>query len=242
MNRIISVVGLLVGWTAFFTDATSLPAQQFRNLPQTKVVQPPAVQNNFNNQLFQPGQKIVSFNVVGSSAQGNLAPNASLPNTPALISALNNGTLNTNPINNGFQPTFNPYATNAALNPVYYNTMMYGNPYGMPYGYPINPYYSYFNPYAFLGTGAVAGMSGGPIGGGVAYPSPGQMYNFNLNYQYLSNPYLNPLSNPAFSGPFPPGLFNSTAALSLLGFGNVLQNLPLNPNGQGLTGGANPFP
>jgi len=255
MVRFLLFAGLLLGVLA--TGAGPSSAQQFRNAP-VNAPPIPQVQNNFNNVLQQQqNQKIVGYNVTGINGQGVVGQNG-LPGTTAsnIINGMNNGgglygtTPPLNPYASALNPV-NPYANNAALSPYNYNTMMYGTPYGPmpaypPYGYPPAPYYNpYANPYPFLGTGTVAGMSGGPVGA-MPYPSPAQLYNFNLNFAYLNNPYINPMSNPAFSGPFPAGVFNAAAALNLMGMGNILQQAPLNPNGLGGTGAPgnnnSPFP
>lgn len=237
MSRIIPVIALLLGWVMLLAGTGPLRAQQIRNMNQ-KAPAIGGLQNNFNTPQAQQNQKVVGFNVLGAANQNNNQAAAPGGTANAIMNGINNGTLgnpNLNPYNSGFPTGYNPYANNAALSPYNYNTMMYGSPYGPM---PINPYYGYYNPYQFLNTGTIAGTSTGVIAN---YPTPAQMYNFNLNYQYLSNPYLNSLSNPAFSGPFPAGVFNSTAALNILGFGNILQNFPLNPNPAG-AGNSTTFP
>ncbi len=247
MSRLLAIGGLILGWGLVLSDS-AIQAQQFRT-QQLKIPQqaaPPVIinQGGGGNPNNAPG-----FNVVGG---GNALPNnAAGNNANAILNGMNNGTIN-NP--NGFMNPYgamngmgyNPYAGNAALDPTNYNMMMYGNPYGVPPGMPINPFYNpYFNPYSFLGGGVPVGAS---YAGGMPQPTPAQLYNFNFNFQSLSNPLINPLSNPAFSGPFPAGTFNAAAALNLLGAGNILQNFPLPANiggmgGMGNTGNnGNPFP
>jgi hypothetical protein len=221
MSRYALLFVLCLGLVA----SAPLSAQQFRNkMPGVPV--PPAPQNN-----AAPGQpaangKIIGFNVIG----GNSGNGGISNNIQGMLNASNPlGQNAAFPFNNTV-PGFNPSSQFSAFNPLNYNAMMYG-PYGLP-PYGFNPYG--YNPYLFSNTGQVVG------GMNVPYPSMAQLYNFNLNYQYLANPYLNPLSNPAFSGPFPAGIFNSTAALTAMGFANLLQNGPLPANAN--TGGNNPFP
>jgi hypothetical protein len=260
MVRFLPSAALLLGWIVLVTGATSVPAQQFRNLAQSSTPPPTPLQNNFNQQIqqlqSQQNQKIIGYQVLGQTGnQGVVGQNMTTPasNISSMLSNLQSGGLNNsnpylggpnnyNPYLGGIGQPFNPYANNAALSPYNYNTMMYGTPYG-PYP-PPNPYYSYYYPYPFMATGSIAGMSPGAPGA-TPFPTPAQLYNFNLNFAYLNNPYINPLSNPAFSGPFPAGVFNSTAALTIMGMGNLMQNFPLNPNGQGGVGNQgnnSPFP
>jgi hypothetical protein len=242
MSRLIAIVGLVLGWVVLQGD-TPLRAQVFRTQP-VKTPQPAGPPIIFNQQApLNPNAG--GFNVIGGNQPNNAAGN----NANSIINGVNNSPLN----NGGLTGQFtNPYTAaignspfaNAALDPTNYNMMMYGNPYGIPPGTPINPFYNpYFNPYPFL----PAGPTGMPGAQQRPMPSPAQLYNFNFNFASLSNPYLNPLSNPAFSGPFPAGAFNAGTALNLMGAGNILQNFPLPvPNLNGGTGNNNnnnnPFP
>ena len=215
MFRFIPVLGLLVGLAIILTTPASVAAQKAR---QAMPASPPAtpLANNFNNPnntQLRPGGIVTNFTVTNPIGQGsNNGQNPGLANNA-------NG-MNYNPYNGGYGAGYNPYLNpSSALNPNNYNAMMYG-PYANPYG--ANPYASSYNPNGFANTGTATGTTGTSNA-----PSLANLFNFNLNYQYLSNPYLNSLSNPAFSGPFAAGIFNSTAALNAIGFGNLLQNLPL---------------
>jgi hypothetical protein len=244
---LIAVGALILGWVVLHGD-TPLFAQQFRTQQFRAPQQAPPV---IVNQQGGANPNAGAFNVIGGNNQPNGMQNGGLPNNAnAIINGLNNGTLNNSPFGGSFANPYtaglgggmSPFAANPALDPTNYNIMMYGNPYGVPPGTPLNPFYNpYFNPYPFL-NGPMMGMGGGQAR---PYPSPAQLYNFNYNFAYLSNPYLNPLSNPAFSGPFPAGAFSSSAALNLLGVGSILQNFPLPANGVAPGTGNNnnnPFP
>jgi len=235
MRRCACLVGLACGFVIAFSGSAS--AQQFRKLQAPPVVAPP--QNTFNNAQSpigfptnNNGQTPIGFNVsqIGGAGLNGATTGSVLGNTGTSALGLGGAT---NPFASpygGFNtsPFSNPYASSPYTNP--YLASPYTNPYGAsPY---TNPYlaspYAAYNPYynPYLGGGF-------PTGGyNPLYPptSPMGAYNYNLNYQYLSNPNINPLSNPAFSGPFPPSMFNSLAPLNAMGFGNLLQSLPL-PNG-----------
>jgi hypothetical protein len=190
-------------------------AQQLRKFPSTPPPTPfPGNFNNANpaNNAAQP--PIVGFNVS--------QPNAGGTNLGALLNNGGNGFGNTNPLGvnaYGFNSSFqNPYAS------------LFNNPYAPPYNPYVNPYN---NPYSFWGTGYPTG-SYNPL----YSMNPAAMYNYNFNMQYLTNPYLNPMSNPAFSGPFPPNPFNAMGALNAMGLGNLLQSFPL-PNAMPGNGAGN---
>lgn len=245
MSRFIPGIALFLGAVLLLGSESPLSAQQFRTVPLNPAI-PQAPVNNFNMQRIGNNPNGGAANVIGgnNAAAGQAAPPQN--NANAIINGLNNGT-----INNGAMGQFtNPYTAginsspyyNAALDPTNYNMMNYGNPYGIPPGTPINPFYNpMFNPLPFLPPASV-----GMVGPQTAMPNPAQLYNFNYNFAYLSNPYLNPLSNPAFSGPFPAGAFNAGTSLNLLGAGNILQNFPLPvPNFNAPSAGnnnGNPFP
>jgi hypothetical protein len=231
MRRCACLVGLACGFVIAFSD--SARAQQFRKLQAPPVVAPPL--NTFNNAQSpigfpanNNGQTPIGFNVsqIGGAGLNGAATGSVLGNTGA--SALGLGGAS-NPFASpygGFNTSpFSALSGNPYLNSPYSNPYLgaYGNPYP---GAAYNPYMSPYNPYYFPATGYPTGVYN-PL-----YPpmSPMGAYNYNLNYQYLSNPNINPLSNPAFSGPFPPSMFNSLAPLNAMGFGNLLQSLPL-PNG-----------
>jgi hypothetical protein len=232
MRRCACLVGLACGFVIAFSN--SARAQQFRKLQAPPVVAPPL--NTFNNAQSpigfpanNNGQTPIGFNVsqIGGAGLNGATTGSVLGNTgaSALGGASNPfaspyGAFNTSPFSNPYaaSPYTNPYLASPYTNP--YLASPYANPYmASPYA---NPYAAY-NPY--LGGGF-------PTGGySPLYPpmSPMGAYNYSLNYQYLSNPNINPLSNPAFSGPFPPNIFNSMAPLNAMGFGNLLQSLPF-PN------------
>jgi hypothetical protein len=239
MFRFIPGIGLLLGSVLLLGSESPLSAQQFRSL-QANPATPQVPLNNFNFQRIVTNPNGVGSNVVNGANAGVGQTTQPMNNANAIINGLNNGTIGngangqfTNPYTTGINSS--PYA-NAALDPTNYNMMNYGNPYGIPPGTPINPFYNpMFNPYPFLPPNSV-GMAGPQV----QMPSPAQLYNYNFNFAYLSNPYLNPLSNPAFSGPFPAGAFNAGTALNLMGAGNILQNFPLpTPNFNGPSAGNN---
>ena len=214
MLRFAPAIGLLVGVGVLLSMSAPASAQNVRGQLPAAPTQPGLVNNPAALQLQQ--QKIVGFNVVGPN--GNTIPNGGLLN-PA-----NNPASPLNNVNNPFGQQLNPYnqnpygGYNSGFNP-------YVNPYLNPYSNPYlaNPYL--YNPYLFLNTGVPTGAPSG-----LPYPNPINMYNLNLNYQALTNPYLNPLSNPAFSGPFSPGPYSALAPLQAMGINNLLQSFPLNPN------------
>lgn len=218
-------------------------AQQFRKFQQAPAAPAVPAQNNANNAQgpfnIPGGQTPIGFNVSQMNG-GGLNGGTPLASMLANGGAAGLGGFNTQFNSTTLGPTSNPFASvpYAGFNTNWMN-QMYGNPYtsaGAGNAYLssafANPYQTpgygnpYYNPYYFMGTGYPTGNYNS------LYPpiSPTGMYNYNLNYQYLTNPYINPLSNPAFSGPFQPSVFNSLAPLNAMGFGNLLQQMPL-PNG-----------
>jgi hypothetical protein len=245
MRRCACLAGLALGFVCTILVSSPAAAQQFRTLPGRPAPVPPP-QNTFNNAQSlvgfptnNNGQTPIGFNVsqIGGAGASGTAGGSVLGSSGTSALGLGGatnpfaspyGAFNTSPFSalsgnpSAASPYTNPYLASPYANP--YLASPYANPYmASPYANPYAAYNPYYNPY--LGGGFPAG------GYSPIYPpmSPAGTFNYNLNYQYLSNPSINPLSNPAFSGPFQPSVFNSMAALNAMGFGNLLQSLPL-PN------------
>jgi hypothetical protein len=218
MNRFASLSGLTLALVASFAFPPASLGQQFRKqMPGNP--QPAGLPNNVN-----PQQPVIGFNVAPNGAGINNGGAGLAPATggnPLFnggnLSGLNTGLAGlSNPFQGNTSPMGSPFQTNMAATANYYSSL-FGNPYALPGGYPPG-----YNPYYFWGTGYPTGTYS-PM-----YPlNPAQVYNYNLNMQYLTNPYLNPLSNPAFSGPFQPNAFNALAPLNAMGFNGLLGSMPL---------------
>ena len=209
MNRFHCVNGLLVG-LAVLGSAAPLSAQQFTAPNRFQNNGAPARAPQFNTPLPLIRQQ---------QQQQGLIPNPNggaplLNNGTNIINANNGANLanlaaqNANQFNNN--PFNNPYANNA------YGYNGYNTGYGNPY---LNPMMMNADPSWFWGTGM-------PTGGYTPFYPNYISPNYALNMQALTNPYLNSLSNPAMSGPFPAGVQNSTWALGAMGIGNILQQYP----------------